>query len=111
MRMRRDLQFPQDPQALQESIAFIDSGGLQKPDFRTISDFRQHHLAEFQELFNQVVDFCQRLGMLSLGHLAIDGSKFKANAADSRTVTVPKTCPEGHPGTVASSRSGRPTGR
>lgn len=71
--------------ALQESIAFIYLAAWQKPDFRTISDFRQHHLAEFQELFNQVVDVCQRLGMLSLGHLAIDGSKFKAHAADSRT--------------------------
>jgi transposase len=71
--------------ALQESIAFIYLAAWQKPDFRTISDFRQRNLAEFQELFNQVVDICKRLGMIALGHLAIDGSKFKANAADSRT--------------------------
>ena len=71
--------------ALQESIAFIYLAAWQKPDFRTISDFRQNNLAEFQELFNQVVDICKRLGMIALGHIAIDGSKFKANAADSRT--------------------------
>jgi transposase len=71
--------------ALQESIAFIYLAAWQKPDFRTISDFRQHNLAEFQELFSQVVDVCRQLGMISLGHIAIDGSKFKANAADSRT--------------------------
>jgi transposase len=71
--------------ALHESMAFIYLAAWQKPDFRTISDFRQNNLAEFQELFNQVVDICRRLGMISLGHIAIDGSKFKANAADSRT--------------------------
>ena len=71
--------------ALQESIVFIYLAAWQKPDFRTISDFRQNNLAEFQELFSQVVDICKRLGMISLGHMAIDGSKFKANAADSRT--------------------------
>jgi transposase len=71
--------------ALQESVAFIFLAAWQKPDFRTISDFRKNNLSEFITLFNQLVDMCKRLGMISLGHLAIDGSKFKANAADSAT--------------------------
>jgi transposase len=71
--------------ALQESVAFIFLAAWQKPDFRTISDFRKNNLSEFATLFNQLVDMCNRLGMTSLGHFAIDGSKFKANAADSAT--------------------------
>jgi transposase len=71
--------------ALSESIAFIFLAAWQKPDFRTISDFRKNNRARFLEIFAQSVDICRRLGMVSLGHLAIDGSKFKANASDKRT--------------------------
>ncbi len=71
--------------AVQESVAFIFLAAWQKPDFRTISDFRKDNLAEFTTLFGLVVDMCKRLGMVSLGHIAIDGSKFKANASDKRT--------------------------
>lgn len=71
--------------ALHESVAFIFLAAWQKPDFRTISDFRKNNLAEFSMLFHQLVDICARLGMISVGHLCIDGSKFKANASDKRT--------------------------
>lgn len=71
--------------AVQESVAFIFLAAWQKPDFRTISDFRKDNLAEFKTLFGLVVDMCRSLGMVSLGHIAIDGSKFKANASDKRT--------------------------
>ncbi len=71
--------------ALSESIAFIYLAAWQRPDFRTISDFRKNNLAEFLDIFGQTVDICRRLGMVSLGHLAIDGSKFKANTSDKRT--------------------------
>jgi len=71
--------------ALHESIAFIYLAAWQKPDFRTISDFRKNNLAEFTMLLHQLVHMCDRLGMISLGHLSIDGSKFKANASDKRT--------------------------
>lgn len=71
--------------ALHESVAFIFLAAWQKPDFRTISDFRKNNLDEFSRLFHQLVDMCARLGMISLGHLSIDGSKFKANASDKRT--------------------------
>lgn len=68
--------------ALSESIAFIYLAGWQKPDFRTISDFRKNNLRELKSLFAQVVTICDRLGMISLGHIAIDSSKFRANASD-----------------------------
>jgi transposase len=71
--------------ALTESIAFIFLSGWQQPDFRTFSDFRKNNLADFKALLGQVVDICKRLGMVSIGHIAIDGSKFKANASDERS--------------------------
>lgn len=71
--------------ALSESIAFIYLAGWQKPDFRTISDFRKNNLRELKTLFAQGVKICDRLGMVSLGHIAIDGSKFRANASDRQT--------------------------
>jgi hypothetical protein len=66
-------------------VAFIFLAAWQQPDFRTISDFRKNNLADFRTLFGQVVDMCKRLGLVSLGHVAIDGSKFKAKASNKQT--------------------------
>ena len=74
--------------ALEESVAFIYLAAWQRPDFRTISDFRKNNLEEITHLFEQVVAMAGQVGMVSLGHLAIDGSKFRANAADGQTWTV-----------------------
>ena len=71
--------------ALQESIAFIYLAAWQKPDFRTISDFRKNNLCEIKTLFSQLLDYCRRIQMISLGHISIDGSRIKANAADRHT--------------------------
>lgn len=71
--------------AVQEFVAFIFLAAWQQPDYRTISDFRKNNLDDFKTLFGQVVDMCKGLGMVSLGHVAIDGSKFKANASDKKT--------------------------
>lgn len=66
------------------SSLFILSG-WQTPDFRTISDFLKNNLEEFKDFFKQVVGICKELDMISLGHVAIDGGKVKANASDSKT--------------------------
>jgi len=71
--------------ALYENIAYIYLSGWQAPDFRTISDFRKDNIKQFKEYFKQVVDLCNSLGMIKLGHIAIDGTKIKANASDART--------------------------
>ena len=72
-------------QALRESIAFIFLAAWQKPDFRTISDFRKNNLPQLKTLFALVLEYCSRMEMISLGHISIDGTKIKANAADRRT--------------------------
>ena len=69
-------------QAVRENIPFIFLAAWQKPDFRTISDFRKNNLKELGLLFAQTVQLCHQLGMIKLGHVAIDGTKIKANASD-----------------------------
>ena len=71
--------------ALGEYIAFIYLAAWQRPDFRTINNFRKNNLDQIKDLFVQIVQICQKLKMVKLGHISIDGSKFKANAADRKT--------------------------
>ena len=61
--------------------------GMQAPDFRTISDFRNRHLAELRELFVQVLQLCQKAGLVKLGHVALDGTKVKANASKHKAMS------------------------
>ena len=71
--------------ALGKNIAFIYLAAWQRPDFRTINNFRKNNLKQIEDLFVQIVHLCQQLKMVKLGHISIDGSKFKANAADRKT--------------------------
>jgi len=64
-----------------EDIAFRVLTTDQHPDFRTISDLRERHLAALTELFDQVVRLAQRLGLAKLEHVAQDGTKVLANAS------------------------------
>ena len=57
------------------------------PDFRTISDFRKDHLAALSGLFLQVLVFCQRAGLVKLGHVALDGTKVRANASKHKAMS------------------------
>ncbi|MGY4362848.1 hypothetical protein ACVWZR_002028 [Bradyrhizobium sp. i1.3.1] len=52
---------------------------MQRPDFRTISEFRKRHLAALCGLFRQVLALCRAAGLVKLGHVALDGTKIKAN--------------------------------
>jgi hypothetical protein len=54
---------------------------MQSPDFRTISKFRARHLEALGKLFNQVLNLCREAGLVSLGHVALDGTKLKGNAS------------------------------
>jgi transposase len=52
-----------------------------RPDFRTLNTFRQRHLQDLAALFGQVLKLCRRRGLLGMRHVAIDGTKLKANAS------------------------------
>ena len=62
------------------------AGGYQ-PDFRTLSTFRLEHGEALGGLFEQSVKLCQAAGMVSLGHVAIDGSKLAANASKHKAMS------------------------
>lgn len=72
---------------LEENVAFRVLAANQRPDFRTISDFRKQHLAALTDLFVQVLKLCQRAGLVKLGHIALDGTKVQANASKHKAMS------------------------
>jgi len=57
------------------------------PDFRTISEFRKRHLGALAELFVQVLQLAEKAGLVKLGHVALDGTKIKANASKHKAMS------------------------
>jgi transposase len=74
-------------QACEERVDFMAVTGLNKPDFRTISEFRRRHLKALGGLFEQVLRLCQAAGLVRLGHVAVDGTKLKANASRHKAMS------------------------
>jgi transposase len=70
-----------------EDVAFRMLAANNAPDFRTISEFRRRHLAALRGLFLQVLRLCQRAGLVKLGHVALDGTKMKANASKHKAMS------------------------
>ncbi len=70
-----------------ERMDFAAVTGFQKPDFRTISVFRRRHLQTLAGLFQQVLVLCRRAGLVALGHVALDGTKVKANASKHKAMS------------------------
>ena len=70
-----------------ERVDFMSIVGLDVPDFRTISDFRKRHLKALSELFKQVLLLCEKAGLVKLGHVALDGTKLKANASKHKAMS------------------------
>lgn len=73
--------------ACEERVDFMAVTGMQKPDFRTINEFRRRHLKALGGLFVQVLRLCRGAGLVRLGHVALDGSKFKANASKHKAMS------------------------
>ena len=72
---------------LHEDIAFRVLAANNTPDFRTVSDFRKDHLEALAELFLQVLELCCKAGLVKLGHVALDGTKVKANASRNKAMS------------------------
>lgn len=73
--------------ALVEDIALRYLAANNTPDFRTIANFRKRHLEAMRGLFVQVLRLCQTAGMVKLGHVALDGTKMKANASRHKAMS------------------------
>jgi transposase len=74
-------------QACEERVDVMAVTGLNRPDFRTIAEFRRRHLAALSGLFVQVLKLCQAAGLVKLGHIAVDGTKLKANASRHKAMS------------------------
>jgi hypothetical protein len=61
--------------------------GNQQPDPSRISDFHLVHLDALAGLFVQVLRLCQKAGLVSLGNVALDGTKVKANASKHKAMS------------------------
>jgi transposase len=73
--------------ACEERIDFMAVTAMQKPDYRTIGKFRLRHLDALGALFVQVLKLCNRAGLVRLGHVALDGTKVKANASKHKAMS------------------------
>jgi len=73
--------------ACEERLDFAALTGLQRPDFRTIAEFRKRHLAALSGLFVQVLGLCRAAGLVKLGHVALDGTKIRANASKHKAIS------------------------
>jgi len=73
--------------ACERNLAFLAIVGDDRPDFRTISDFRKGHLQLLAELFVQVLQLAAEAGMVRLGNVAFDGSKFTGQASRHKAMS------------------------
>ena len=73
--------------ACHERVDFMAVSGLSYPDFRTISEFRKRHLGALSGLFAQVLGLCRKAGLVKFGHVALDGTKIKANASKHKAMS------------------------
>jgi transposase len=61
-------------------VAFRVLSANHFPDHSTISRFRQSSVGVMERLFCQVLELCWRAGMVSVGVVAVDGTKIEAAA-------------------------------
>ena len=73
--------------ACTDVVAFRWLAAQQAPDFRSIGRFRERHLAALANVFLQALELCRAAGLVSLGHVALDGTKVRANASRHKAMS------------------------
>src|SRR2546422_354471 len=73
--------------ACERNLAFLAIVGTERPDFRTISDFRKLHLEAFKDVFVHVVRLAAEAGLVKLGNVATDGWKMQGNASRHKAMS------------------------
>ena len=67
--------------ACREDVVYKLITAMEVPDHSTIAEFRRRHEVALGELFVEVLALCREAGLVSVGVIAIDGTKIKANAS------------------------------
>jgi transposase len=70
-----------------EDLSFMFIAQMNCPNFRVLSAFRKDHGDFFQDCFKQTVKLAIELKLASLGHISLDGSKFKANTSKHKAMS------------------------
>jgi len=70
-----------------EDLSFMFISHSNCPNFRVLSDFRKDNHEFFKDCFKQSVLLAKEAGMVSLGHVSLDGSKFKANTSKHKAMS------------------------
>jgi transposase len=74
-------------QRCHEDLSFMYVAQMNCPNFRVLSDFRKDHHQFFKDCFKQTVQMAIELKLVSLGHISLDGSKFKANSSKHKAMS------------------------
>jgi transposase len=70
-----------------EDLSFMFIAQMGCPNFRVLSDFRKDHAGFFHDCFKQTVKLALELKLASLGHISLDGSKFKSNSSKHKAMS------------------------
>ena len=79
--------------ACHHDVGFRFLAANQTPDHRSFARFRRRHLTAFEDLFVQVLQIAQRVGLVKLGRVALDGSKVRANASRRKAMSYERMGP------------------
>jgi len=71
-----------------EDLSFMFVAEMNCPNFRVLSDFRKNNADFFEDCFKQSVLLALELGLASLGHVSLDGSKFKADTSKHKAMSL-----------------------
>lgn len=70
----------------EENVVYMYLSGMDKPDFRTICRFKIECSEQIEEAFKMTVNVAKNVGLVQLNHIAIDGTKIKANASSTNLI-------------------------
>ena len=70
-----------------QDLAFMHISQMNCPNFRVLGDYRKNNLNFFHDCFKQSVKLALELKMASLGHISLDGSKFKASTSKHKAMS------------------------
>jgi transposase len=71
----------------QQEATFVYLAGGGQPNYRTLARFRRDNASAFTAVFQETVVLALRLGLVRLGHVALDGTKFKANSSKHKAMS------------------------
>jgi transposase len=70
-----------------QEATFVYLAGGGAPNYRTLARFRRDNATAFTAVFQETVVLALRLGLARLGHVALDGTKLKANTSKHKAMS------------------------